>query len=354
MAEVLVADPPKLQKAQRKLALLQLAESTGNISKACRQLGVGRKSFYRWKHRYEERDLEGLIDLPRVHKNHPMTKSPDDVALVVALSLEHPAWGCARVSVELMKTGVCMSGPVVQQYLNAHGIGRLEQRARLMEERAIAGQIVLTAEQTQCVARINPCFLERHLKPGAPGQLLCQDNLRLGCINGLGKLYLEAAVDTYSSYAFGYLSQDEIKIRKPSENRTPRNMNPEVQLIRYYVVPKFALWNIPIQSILTNHYGDNNTKYSPYRSYLTRHSIKPSPYNSADYRMNGFIRNFANAVRHEFVNKVLQQSSFTSLKSFRMLFNEWLAGYNDKRGHLGYPNNGASPNDIVQHYLTHC
>jgi hypothetical protein len=38
-----------------------------------------------------------------------------------------------------------------------------------------------------------------------PGQLLCQDTFYVGRIKGVGRIYLQAMVDTYCSLAFGKL-----------------------------------------------------------------------------------------------------------------------------------------------------
>jgi len=51
----------------------------------------------------------------------------------------------------------------------------------------------------------NPQFRERHVKSSKPGELLNQDTFYVGRLKGVGKVYLHAVVDTYSSYAFGLL-----------------------------------------------------------------------------------------------------------------------------------------------------
>jgi predicted DNA-binding transcriptional regulator AlpA len=38
---------------QRNLKVLQHAEKIGNARKACRYLGIGRSSFYRWRDAYQ-------------------------------------------------------------------------------------------------------------------------------------------------------------------------------------------------------------------------------------------------------------------------------------------------------------
>ncbi|MBI4835431.1 MAG: helix-turn-helix domain containing protein [Planctomycetes bacterium] len=60
-------------KAQKRLELIRLAEKSGNVSEACRKFGVSRTYYYRWKRRYDQYGIEGLVDLSRAHKSHPLT-----------------------------------------------------------------------------------------------------------------------------------------------------------------------------------------------------------------------------------------------------------------------------------------
>ena len=86
---------PALKLALKRLTVLQLAESLGNVSEACRRGGLDRTSFYEYKRRFQTHGIEGLKDLPPIHKTHPQTTPPEVVAEVLALSLANPTrWLC--------------------------------------------------------------------------------------------------------------------------------------------------------------------------------------------------------------------------------------------------------------------
>jgi len=51
--------------AYERLTILQLAEILGNVSEACREHGISRRQFYDYKHRYEEKGLDGLLERRR-------------------------------------------------------------------------------------------------------------------------------------------------------------------------------------------------------------------------------------------------------------------------------------------------
>jgi hypothetical protein len=72
--------------ARQRLSVLQLAEALDNVSAACRQRGRTRTQFYDYKRRFELQGLEGLKDLPPIHKTHPQTTAPAVVEQILALS----------------------------------------------------------------------------------------------------------------------------------------------------------------------------------------------------------------------------------------------------------------------------
>ena len=95
----------KSMKAEQKLArgrlsVLELAEALGNVSEACRRRGVSRTQFYEYKRRFQTHGIEGLKDLPPVHKSYPMSTPEEVQQRIVQMSLSHPAWGCNRITCE--------------------------------------------------------------------------------------------------------------------------------------------------------------------------------------------------------------------------------------------------------------
>lgn len=111
------------QGALERLGLLQLAQSLGNVSEACRQKGVSRKQFYHFKHLYETKGLMGLMDAQTV--NHQMWNSE-----ILAISQEYPEWGCHKVRQALAQKGIHISAPTIQAVLNRYGRGKKPQRLK--------------------------------------------------------------------------------------------------------------------------------------------------------------------------------------------------------------------------------
>ena len=63
---------------QRKLKVLQHAEKIGNARKACRYLGIGRSSFYRWREAYQKYGEVGLKNAKSIPKN-PANQTPPEI-----------------------------------------------------------------------------------------------------------------------------------------------------------------------------------------------------------------------------------------------------------------------------------
>ena len=175
------------------------------MTEACRRRGLDRTSFYEWRRRFQAHGFAGLKDPPPIHKSHPQTTPPETVALLKELALEHPAYGCNRLEAMLSLEGRRVSSTTIQKILNDNGLGTRQDRWLALETANADKALELTAEQAAFLEQLNPCFRERHVQSAAPGELLSADTFFVRSLKGVGKVYLHAVVDTYGSYAFGFL-----------------------------------------------------------------------------------------------------------------------------------------------------
>ncbi len=63
--------------ARQRLSILEPAEALGNVSEACRRRELSRTQFYEYKRRFQTHGIDGLLDVPPVHKSDPMTTSKE-------------------------------------------------------------------------------------------------------------------------------------------------------------------------------------------------------------------------------------------------------------------------------------
>lgn len=190
---------------QQRLEALQLAEMLGNVTKVCWERGISRTRFYEYKRRFQTHGFEGLKDLPPIHKSHPQTTSREVEQRILEFSAQYPTKGCGYIEHLLQLEGKSCSKPTIQKILERHGLGSRYQRLLKLEEKHLTQGIKLTPEQVKSIEKANPCFRERHIESKRPGELLSQDTLYVGQIKGIGKVYMQSVVDTYGSFAFGYL-----------------------------------------------------------------------------------------------------------------------------------------------------
>jgi len=325
--------------ARQRLTVLELAEALGNVSQACRQRGMDRSQFYEWKRRFQTHGLQGLKDLPPVHRSHPMTTPARVVERMLALSLDHPGWGCLRLSDMLKLEGMSVSGPTIQNILTRHGMGTRYERLLKLEERVAREPITLTVEQIRLIERANPCFRERHVESSRPGELLAQDTFYVGHFTGIGKLYLQAVVDTYSSHAFGFLHTGKLPVCA-------------VSVLHNDALPFYRRRNLKVAAVIT----DNGREYCgtqahPYELYLALNDIEHRRTRVGRPQTNGFVERFNRTALDEFFRTALRETLYTKVDRLQADFDVWLHHYNNERPHRGYRNMGKRPIDTITEYL---
>ena len=325
--------------ARGRLSVLELAEALGNVSEACRRRDISRTQFYEYKRRFQTHGIEGLKDLPPVHKSHPMTTPKEVQEKILALSLAHPAWGCNRISDQLKLEGTSVSAPTVQNILNRSGIGSRYERWLKLEQRTAEREIELSAEQVAFIEKHNPCFKERHVESSCPGELLNQDTFFVGHLKGVGKVYLHAVVDTYSSFAFGFL-------------HVSKQPEAAVAVLHNEALPFYAQRELKVENVLTyNGREFCGGEGHPYQIYLALNEIGHRTTKVKHPQTNGFVERFNRTVLDEFFRKAFRQKLYESVEALQQDLDDWLYYYNHERPHQGYRNIGRRPIERIDEYL---
>ena len=319
--------------------VLKLAEILGNVSEACRRRGIDRTSFYEYKRRFQTHGIDGLKDLPPIHQTHPQTTPPEAVAKILDVSLKHPYWGCRRVSDVLKLENINISSVTVQNILNKHGLRTMYERFLKLEEKILSEKMEISPAQAKYIEQYNPCWRERHIESTRPGDLLSQDTFYVGRIKGVGQIYLQVVIDTYGSYAFGYLHTGKIPVHS-------------VFILHNDVIPQYQEWGIKIKALLT----DNGTEYCgkdthPYELYLALGNIEHRRTKVKSPRTNGFVERFNRTVLNEFFRKAFREKFYESVESLQNDLDKWLKEYNTERPHQGYRNMGRRPIETIKEFI---
>ena len=187
---------------KHKLGLLGLAEELGNVSKACKLMGVSRQTFYRYQELNETGGIDSLLTKDRRVPNLKNRVDPETEKSVIEFAVEFPAHGQVRASNELRKKGIFVSASGVRSIWLRHNLESFKKRLVALEEKVAAEGIILTEAQVTALER------KKHddeacgeIETAHPGYLGSQDTFYVGTMKGVGRIYQQTFVDTYSTMA---------------------------------------------------------------------------------------------------------------------------------------------------------
>ena len=129
--------------AERKLIVLRYAKGIGNVGKACRDLGVARSSFYRWKNAFAAEGRDGLVRKKPIARSHPRQIPREFVEKILHLRTQYHL-GPQRIAWYLERYhGFSTSCSSVYRTLKRNGIGPLPRRVgrRTLHTRRYAKQV---------------------------------------------------------------------------------------------------------------------------------------------------------------------------------------------------------------------
>ena len=226
---------------RKKQSLIELAEYLQNVSQACKINGVSRQHFYDIKKVYEEHGLEGLREKSRRKPCLKNRVAPEVEEAVLNMAYECPAYGQARASNELRKNGILVPGGGVRSIWLRHGLETFRKRLHKVEEKAAQEGIVYT--EAQLVA-LEMAKRERESYPDEietahPGYLISQDTFYAGYLKGVGRIYQQTVIDTYSSVTFAKVYTAKVPVTA-------------ADILNDRVLPFFEDQDIPVLRVLTD------------------------------------------------------------------------------------------------------
>lgn len=323
---------------KHKIGLLNLAEELGNVSKACRIMGLSRDTFYRYQNAVEQGGVAALIDQSRRKPNLKNRVDEQTEAAVVAYAIEQPAHGQVRASNELRKRGVFISPSGIRCVWLRNDLSCFKDRLKALEEKSAKENFILTESQVQALERKkHDDVVAGEIETAHPGYLGSQDTYYVGNLKGVGRIYQQTYIDTYAKVGFAKLYTTKTPITS-------------ADLLNDKVLPFYEQHQLPLLRILT----DRGTEYCgkaethDYQLYLAINDIEHTKTKARSPQTNGICERFHKTVKHEFYEVTFRKKVYRDLESLQLDLDQWIEYYNNERTHQGKMCCGRTPIETLE------
>jgi len=310
-----------------RLRLFSLAEELGNVSAACRAMGVHRSTYYRLKRRVDRWGLEALNVRERRRPRMPNEIGPHLEQRIVAFALGHPGLGPRRIAAELAREkwgGIRISEHGVWRVLRRLGLNTRSKRLALVARHRDPYERKPAAEPKQL-----------HIDASEPGEKVQLDCFYVGRLSGTkGTVWQYTAIDVASAYAWAELRTSE---------RNPRARHTRELLHRVARELKAAGWKLREvtsdngSEFRSREFGDAVEKLGARQRF-----IKAGRPNS-----NGCVERLQLTVLEECWRPAFARSLVPKMTALQRDLDEYLHDYNTDRAHTGRLAQGRVPTDIV-------
>ena len=320
---------------KNKVGLLNLAEELNNVSKACKIMGLSRETFYRYRKAVSDGGVNALIETSRRKPNVKNRIEPELEQSAIDIAFEYPAYGQVRASNELRKKGIFISPSGVRCVWLRNNLETFKKRLSIIEKKSAEEGILLTESQITALERKKEDDVAcGEIETAHPGYLGSQDTFYVGTLKGVGRVYQQTFVDTYSKVA----------ACKLYTTKTPITA---AELLNDRVLPLFESHHMGILRILTDRGTEfcGKTDSHDYELFLAVNDIEHTKTKARHPQTNGICERFHKTILQEFYQVTFRRKIYDNLDDLQKDLDVWLDFYNNERTHQGKMCCGRTPMD---------
>jgi len=318
-----------------RLRLMARAQALGNVSQACREFGISRCLFYRWRKRYLAYGPDGLH--PRwtgVRRGRPPMVSVQAERAILALAIACPTWGPVQLAFQLRRPrhgGWRVAPSTIYRLLRRSGLQTRWERLAVLEAHSARAAGLLT-ERTRRQLLAAQRRLGGHVQAERPGELVCLDTFYIGKLKGVGKVWQLTACDAASSYAVAEVTLDF-------------SARAAARFLAKRVAPAFDKAGWPVQRVLTDQGSEYRGAFDLACSQLGIRHTRTQPRHAWT---NGFVERLQGTILNEHWRVEFRRRYFTGTSSLQQSLDRYLVFYNRHRPHQGYRTRGGTPAEVLE------
>jgi len=223
-----------------------------------------------------------------------------------------------------------------------HNLEVFSKRLSALEARVAEQGLILTEAQMMALERKK----EKREALGEietehPGYLGSQDTYYVGTIKGVGRIYQQTFIDTYTRVAFAKLYDSKHTITS-------------ADLLNDRVIPFFEEQQIPLLRVLT----DRGTEFKgkpenhEYEMYLQIEGIEHSKTQVRHPQSNGICERLHRTMQDEFYAVAFRKQLYESIEQLQLDLDKWIDYYNNERPHSGKYCFGKTPMQTFNESIT--
>lgn len=313
----------------RRVRLLALADELGNVTAACRQMGISRTRYYEWRQVVAEYGLEALMPKTRRTPQLPNATPTHIVEDLLTLAVVDPTLGCRQYADRLAERGYQIGKTTVQKHLVDHGLGRRQQRVA----RAAAITAATTGLSTDAGRDSEP-FGFCHYSP-APGHLVALDSFYIGHLKDVGKVYQLTAIDVATRWAVMWIVLGPV-----TAGHTIRFAD--------HVIRQFRRLGVPVRAVLT----DNGPEYvaAGFRAHLATKGIEHVRIPPRSPNHNAVVERFQSTALQECWRPAFHRRRFTTIRQLQAEADSWLIRYHHRRRNHSDYMRGRTPAQVLNNH----